>query len=71
MTAHLVPYFRRDSSLDETGHEGYLRVRVTKDLEPNGLLTVFLPGGTALRVHGRDLFRAADGSGAAHGPCSD
>jgi len=64
----LVPYFQSGSPPIETGHEAFLRVRVTKDLEPNGSLTVLLPGGTALRVHGRDLLRIKDGLTMSAGP---
>ena len=67
----LVPYFQGEVPPTETGHEAFLRVRVTKDLEPNGSLTVYLPSGTALRVHGHDLFRAESRLGATNGACAD
>jgi hypothetical protein len=60
----LVPYFQCGSPPIENGHDAFLRVRVTKELEPNGSLTVYLPSGTALMVHGRDLLRAQRESGA-------
>ena len=63
-TMELVPYFQCGSPPIENGHDAFLRVRVTKELEPNGSLTVFLPNGTALMVRGRDLLRAQRTSGA-------
>ena len=53
----LVPYFESSSPPIEYGHDAFLPVRVTKQMEPNGSLTVYLPNGTALEVHGRDLLR--------------
>ena len=64
----LVPYFQSGSPPIENGHEAFLRVRVTKDLEPNGSLTIYLPSGTALRVHGRDLLRLKGAPGRSDGP---
>jgi hypothetical protein len=64
----LVPYFQSGPPPIETGHEAFLRVRVTNGLEPNGSLTVYLPSGTALRVHGRDLLRITGSSGTSDGP---
>jgi hypothetical protein len=52
-----TPYFQSGSPPIENGHDAFLRVRVTKDLEPNGYLTVYLPSGTALNVRGCDLLR--------------
>ena len=64
-TMELVPYFQCGSPPPiENGHDAFLRVRVTKELEPNGSLTVYLPNGTALMVHGRDLLPAQRTSGA-------
>ena len=63
-TMELVPYFQCGAAPIENGHDAFLRVRVTKELEPNGSLTVYLPNGTALMVHGRDLLRAQRASGA-------
>ena len=59
----LVPYFKSGLPPIETGHDALLRVRVTKDAEPNGYVTVYLPNGTALHVRGQDLLRVNDRAG--------
>ena len=58
MSVEFTRYFQNNEPPIENGQDAFLRVRVTKDLEPNGSLIVYLPSGTALRVRGRDLLRA-------------
>ena len=52
-----TPYFQNGAPPIENGHDAFLRVRVTKDLEPDGSLVVYLPSGTALKVRGQDLLK--------------
>ena len=58
-----VPYFEGGSPPIDNGHVAFLRVRVTKDPEPNGYVIVYLPSGTALQVRGQDLLRVNDHTG--------
>ena len=60
MTVELVPFFESGSPPIENGHDALLRVRVTKEPEPNGYLVVYLPNGTALHVRSQDLLRVND-----------